>query len=91
MYAQGVSVKAVPELLALRAPDEALPALLDAPPEALLLRWAAHHIGHAGPPGARCLPLRDAGPDLADSVALACLLAALAPEAGAAADYLRCA
>ena len=84
-------MKAVPELLALRAPDEALSELLDAPPEALLLRWAAHHISHAGPPGARCLPLRDAGPDLADCAALACLLGRLAPEAGAAVDYLRCA
>ena len=46
---QGVSVRASPALAALRRPGEDAPALLDAPPEQLLLRWLAHHLAAAGP------------------------------------------
>jgi len=49
--AQGVSVRACPALAALRRPGEDVHALLDAPPEELLLRWLAHHLAAAGPPG----------------------------------------
>ncbi len=48
--AQGVSVRACPALAALRRPGEDVHALLDAPPEELLLRWLAHHLAAAGPP-----------------------------------------
>ena len=52
--AQGVSVQTSPALAALRRPGEDAPALLDAPPEQLLLRWLAHHLAAAGP--AWCAP-----------------------------------
>ena len=81
---QGVSVTAVPETVVLRRPEEAVAALLDVPAEALLLRWTAHHLGAAGPAWERWLPLRDLGPDLADSTVLSCLLGRLSPGAGEA-------
>ncbi|KAK9845228.1 hypothetical protein WJX81_000548 [Elliptochloris bilobata] len=77
---QGVSVRDAPALAALRRPGEDVPALLDAPPEQLLLRWLAHHLAAAGPAWDAWLPLRDMGAELADSTALACLLGQIAPE-----------
>lgn len=65
----------------LQRPGEEMSALLDVPAEQLLLRWVAHHIGAAGPAWEAWLPLKDLGPDLADSTALFCLLSQLeAPE-----------
>ncbi|KAK9901251.1 hypothetical protein WJX75_002456 [Coccomyxa subellipsoidea] len=76
-----VSVKSVPETVVLQRPGEEMSALLDVPAEQLLLRWVAHHIGAAGPAWEAWLPLKDLGPDLADSTALFCLLSQLeAPE-----------
>ena len=78
---QGVSVKAVPETVVLQRPGEEMAALMNVPAEQLLLRWVAHHIGAAGPAWEAWLPLKDLGPDLADSTALYCLLSQLeAPD-----------
>jgi hypothetical protein len=77
---QDVSVKSVPETVVLQRPEEDVSALMNVPAEQLLLRWVAHHIGAAGPAWEAWLPLEDLGPDLADSTALACLLAQLEPS-----------
>ncbi len=74
-------MKSVPETVVLQRPGEEMSALLDVPAEQLLLRWVAHHIGAAGPAWEAWLPLKDMGPDLADSTALYCLLSQLeAPD-----------
>ena len=78
-------MKQHPQLVVVRAPDEAAETLLASPPEALLLRWAAWHLSQPAAlslSGAQQLqPPQDFGDCLQDGRILAVLLHTLAPEA----------
>jgi plastin-1 len=72
-----VHVARVPELVALLAPGEALPALLSLPAESLLLRWVNYHLARAGV----ALRIANFGADVADGAAYCALLQQLEPTA----------